>query len=148
MLRSIYICSISILIFALWDLLLGIVVVEWSPLRWRFMWTLLVAGDDFGRCFYRAAAVSPSHVVNCLFSISSTNVLFVGLNRHWCRYVMRDSLLVMVYVFAAMWCFVESCSIVLLSMCHFGCIPAQVGWLGGPKVLWLVPCCRPTKSFR
>ena len=67
MFRSVSIYSRAAFIFALWEFLLGIVVVERSPLRWRFMWLLLVSGDDSGRCFCTSDAMSPVHVVNCLF---------------------------------------------------------------------------------
>ena len=42
----------------------GIFVVDRTPLRWRFMWTLSVAGAESGRCLQTASAVRPGHVVN------------------------------------------------------------------------------------
>ena len=54
------------------------------------MWPLSVAVNDSGRCFCTAAAVSPGHVANVLFSVAFTNVLFVELNRQWWRYLIRS----------------------------------------------------------
>ena len=68
------------------------------------MWPLLVDEDYSGRCLYTDSDVSLGHVANCLFSIAFTNIFVVGLNRHWWRYLMRDSLLVMVYALAAICC--------------------------------------------
>ena len=98
--RSVSIFSSAALNFALWYFLSGIVVVQRSPFCWRFMWPLSVSGDDYGRLFCTDAYVIPGHVANCLFSIAFTNVLFVGLNIHWCTYLMMYSLLVMVYALA------------------------------------------------
>lgn len=54
------------------------------------MWPLSVAGAESARYFFTACDVSPGHVGNWLFSIARNNVVFGGLNKHWCKNWTKD----------------------------------------------------------
>ena len=68
--------------------------VDLIPCLVLLMCPLSVTGLESGRYFWTAFAVNPGHVVSWLFFIACRRVLLGGQYRHWCKYLISASLLI------------------------------------------------------